>query len=448
MSKDKGDEVKQLKKDYFDLLEERRDEREALLSVIHTFSLLASIPDDMAEDVRAIKGLIHPEGNLPIEEITQGIKRMKDRIIAKEKDTESYEGDRSQIKAMENKLIEACRIIKRFMSAILDGFYPLTEEMSAEANDIKIECKGVPEQMKIKEPSENLIHFIQKIKIKISEDFKDINRVFFILLEQVKEIERSITSEFGGDKPQKEVEYFEMKINREMGSIAESFNIHTTINEIKKVVFTKLKNIKSLVSQRKKEETKRNISALESIKKLKKRINEVESKAQKMSKRAARFQEAAMRDALTGLFSRGAFDMRVKEALIALNEKGAGFSLILFDVDKFKSINDTLGHVAGDKVLKKVAECLEETFRKDDFIARYGGDEFVVIIEGFTKKMALERIPLFKENLKKRRFVSYKEGEIRLNVSAGTTQAEEGDTLERIIERADRAMYELKQGNG
>ena len=152
-----------------------------------------------------------------------------------------------------------------------------------------------------------------------------------------------------------------------------------------------------------------------------------------------------MRDGLTGLFSRGAFDSRLSESLKNSQDNEDSFALILFDVDKFKSINDTFGHVAGDKVLKKVAECLEETFRKDDFIARYGGDEFVVLIEQFSEEKARERISNFNKNLKKRRFVSHKAGEIKLSVSAGTTMALKNDTFESLIERADKAMYESKQ---
>ncbi len=447
MGKDVSKEMKALKKDYFELLEDRREERDILLTLVNTLGLLASGRDDVTEDIRAIKGMITPDGKLPLGDIELGIRNLKDMIITKERIFEPESDEPNPLSEMEGRLIEACRVIKRIMSAILDDFYPMTEVMKAEADKINIQCKGEMEAIEFKKPSDELLHFIQKIKIKISEDFKEINSIFFILLEQVKDLERSISSEFTGEKPIKEVEYFEMKINQEVGSIAEVFNFHNTINELKKVVLTKLNNIKNLVALKKNEEIKRNRVAWESIKKLKKRIDEVESKARKISKKAALFQKAAMRDGLTGLFSRSAFDYRLKEALSALNENEKGFSLVLFDVDRFKSINDTLGHVAGDKVLKKVAECLEETFRKDDFIARYGGDEFVVVIEGFTEAMALERIPIFNENLRKRRFISYKEGEISLTVSAGITQVQKGDTLESIIERADKAMYELKQSN-
>ena len=95
--------------------------------------------------------------------------------------------------------------------------------------------------------------------------------------------------------------------------------------------------------------------------------------------------------------------------------------------------------------MKKIAECLEESFRKDDFIARYGGDEFIVIIENIPEKLARQRIEIFNKNLKKRRFVSQKHGEINLSVSAGTTNVMEDDTIETMIDRADKAMYDSKQ---
>lgn len=326
-------------------------------------------------------------------------------------------------------------------------FYPITEKMQKAAQDIVIDCKGDIGLVELKKPSENFLNFINRIKIKISDDFKEINSVFFILLEHVKDLEKSLAVDFGGEMPLKELEHFEMKIKREVGSIAQSFDICNTIGEVKKVVVEKLKNIKGIVTLRKKEEMKKHQVAKENINNLNRKIMDVEKKARKMAKKADRFQKAAMRDGLTGLFSRGAFDIKMEEALKSFKEKKEIFSLILFDVDRFKSINDTLGHIAGDKVLKKVSECLEETFRKDDFIARFGGDEFVVVIEELTEDMALDRISKFNKNLKKRRFVSHKAGEVDLSVSAGTATVNETDTIESIIGRADKAMYDVKSQN-
>jgi diguanylate cyclase (GGDEF)-like protein len=116
-------------------------------------------------------------------------------------------------------------------------------------------------------------------------------------------------------------------------------------------------------------------------------------------------------------------------------------------VDQFKRINDQLGHVAGDKVLQKVAQCLKLNFRDKDFIARYGGDEFVAMIEGLPEEMARGKVLAFKKILAKRRFVSHKSGPVQVNVSAGIAIARPGDNPETLIERADRAMYDAKHQN-
>ena len=287
--------------------------------------------------------------------------------------------------------------------------------------------------------------FVDKIKITISKDFNEINNTFLSLLGQVKDLEKSLINDFGSENNLKEIENFETDINQQVGNIAESFNFYSTINELKEVVIDKLKKIKDLVSLKKKKEIEKTEAAMESIEQLNHRISAVEKKAQQMSAKAEEYQKAAMRDGLTGLFTRGAFDIKIKEAYENYTAWKKDFSIIVFDVNKFKQINDTLGHIAGDRVLKKISECLEESFRKNDFIARYGGDEFIVIIEDMSEEMANERINLFNKNLKKRRFVSQKHGEVKLSVSAGISKIMENDTIESLIDRADRAMYESKQ---
>lgn len=164
-----------------------------------------------------------------------------------------------------------------------------------------------------------------------------------------------------------------------------------------------------------------------------------------MTKKAKYFQTAATRDGLTGLYNRNAFDLRVKSALETFDEGGKPFSIVLFDVDDFKNINDTFGHLSGDKVLQKVAQCLQTTFRKNDCIARFGGDEFDVVIEGLSEEMARERIMKFKENFRKKRFYSRNTGDIKVTISAGFAQAMAGESSDEILRRADMDMYALKK---
>jgi diguanylate cyclase (GGDEF)-like protein len=286
--------------------------------------------------------------------------------------------------------------------------------------------------------------FVGGLRKKIEDDFRYINETLRVLLDQIKELEKSLTKEFGGEERLREIEYFEMNINQEVGSIVRSFDIHTTIDEIKVVVMEKIRKIKEVVSLRKKREMERARAAKDNIEQLQQRIAEAERQAQKMSKKAEELQTVAMKDGLTGLYNRKAFGLRIDSTLRRTSKTGERFSLILFDVDRFKAINDTFGHVAGDKVLKKVAECLRGSFRENDFIARYGGDEFAVLIEKMDRPMALERVENFRKNLSKVRFVSHKKGELRLTVSSGVAEARPDDTPETLIERADQAMYDEK----
>ena len=231
-----------------------------------------------------------------------------------------------------------------------------------------------------------------------------------------------------------------------MGSIVNSFDIHARISEIRSTVVGKLSNIKRLVAKRKKEEVKRSDRAKEGLDKLKKQIVNAERHARKMSKKAEHFRKAAKKDGLTGLHNRSAFDERLRDGLELFNSGGGSFLIVLFDVDNFKAINDMFGHVAGDKVLKIVARTLTESFRKDDFIARYGGDEFVVILEGLSEEMAYERTEKFTKNFSEKRFTSAMAGkDIKINISAGIALADAGEGPDQLIRRADLAMYDSKK---
>ncbi|MBN1849218.1 MAG: GGDEF domain-containing protein [Deltaproteobacteria bacterium] len=445
MSKDFNKELKQLKRDYFDLEEIRREEKDSLLKVINTVGLVAAMQKDMAPEITELKEMISQDKEIPFDDIDQYIRRIKDKILIRESGAKPDDEAFDPLAEIQERLVESCRAIRKIMAILLDEFYPMNSEMTEAAEKIQVDCKGDPARIEIKEPIERFLDFIEGLKIKIADDFRYVNKAFLSLLAQIKEVEATLANEFGGEAPLKEIEYFEMKIDSEMDSIANSFNLYATINEVKKAVISKLVNIRNIVSIKKKEELRKTQIAQENINSLKKKIIKVEQDARKISKRAKRLQEAALTDNLTGLYNRRALDKRLKGALDTFRENGLSFSIILFDVDKFKSINDTLGHLAGDKVLQKVAECLTETFRKDDFIARWGGDEFVVLIEELTKELAAEKILAFRKNLKRRKFVSYKEGEIDLTVSAGIALAMEGDTLDSLMERADEAMYAMKQ---
>ena len=420
-----------------------QDEKKCLANVIHTLGRVVALHDELSEEFDTLKKLVDPDRELSFVQIEHQVETLKKKIFTKE--TKQVFDNRNKLDELNDSLLESCRIIKRIVIALVDDFYPITGELKAKAGSIDINCQEETAQIDLEGPATTFLSYIRGLKSKISEDFRYINNTFLSLLDHVKELEKTLTSEFGQDVRLKEIEQFETKVNTEVGSIADSFNIHTTIDEIKSAVVEKLKKIKHLMALRKKEEVEKTQKAQENINKLKQKIVKTEKDARAMAKKVDYFQTAAKTDGLTGLYNRNAFDLRINEALKMFHEEGQTVSLILFDVDNFKWINDTLGHVAGDKILQKMAQCLKEAFRKGDFIARYGGDEFAAVIEGLNIDIAQKKILDFNDLFSKKRFFSNSVGDVNVTVSAGITMSKEGDNVEDFINRADKNMYESKK---
>lgn len=446
MAGHEDDELKRLKKDYLDLDRTHQEERELLARIIQVLGACAPTDPQIAEHVEVFRRKTHPDDPLDSVVLEAELDRLKNRLLLLEQGPEAEQGATSGSDSSKELLMEACRTLRRIMIALLEDFYPLRPELEAQAEGIHLECSGDGQSLDLSGPSTAFLAFLEGLKENIAGDFREISNTLFTLLDHVKELETTFGDEFGNQGGRmKEIEYFEMEVNHEVGSIVESFDLHTTVSEIKQAVIRKIDNIKEIISHRKQEETSRVERFQENIESLTRRIQEVEQDAREMTQRAELLEVAATRDELTGLYNRKSFDERMQVALETFRNGGSPFALVLFDVDQFKKINDTFGHVAGDKVLQKVADCLRNTFRKDDFIARYGGDEFVVLIEELTRDMARDKIMAFMNHLKRLRFTSHARGDITVGVSPGIAMAQKEDSAESLLERADHAMYDVKK---
>jgi diguanylate cyclase (GGDEF)-like protein len=156
-------------------------------------------------------------------------------------------------------------------------------------------------------------------------------------------------------------------------------------------------------------------------------------------------QEQAFKDSLTGLANPRALQFQVTRELGRARRTGAHFSLVLLDLDDFKTINDEQGHLAGDRALQNVAQVLLNTTRPYDTCIRYGGDEFVVLLAGCGRAEAEERCRRFQEAVGAIELESSTGRSIPLGISAGASvYPEDGDTYERLLARADRRMYRNK----
>src|SRR5262249_17712868 len=165
----------------------------------------------------------------------------------------------------------------------------------------------------------------------------------------------------------------------------------------------------------------------------------------RMAALVAEARRLASTDTLTGLLNRRAFIERIEKARTGEGKQLFPMSLLLLDVDHFKKVNDTLGHDAGGAVLQGVARVISSIARKSDFVARWGGEEFVVALAQTAEagaRVAAERV---RRAIAEAKYALPNGSEHKATASVGLASAENADwQLEDLLGRADKAMYAAK----
>lgn len=179
----------------------------------------------------------------------------------------------------------------------------------------------------------------------------------------------------------------------------------------------------------------------EANKELERLHEEYKIKEQALIKVNDQLETLASTDLLTGLKNRRFFQEKMLESLMMFQEKQRYFSLLVVDIDHFKSINDTYGHPIGDLVLGNLAGLLQTVSRSTDVVARYGGEEFVVILPDCEEEQAIGIAERYRSQI-----ASADWGEYNITVSIGAATVVEEDTEKSLFQRADNALYASKTG--
>ena len=155
----------------------------------------------------------------------------------------------------------------------------------------------------------------------------------------------------------------------------------------------------------------------------------------------------SLTDPLTGLGNRKYFDRSIEMAVRTAQASGEPLSLLLFDIDHFKSFNDSYGHLTGDQVLRLVAMSLKQTIKGQDITARYGGEEFVVVLPATALRQALTVADHIRRAVMAKELKKKSTGEIlgRVTISVGVSMLKPDDTTDSLIDRADACLYAAKR---
>ena len=149
----------------------------------------------------------------------------------------------------------------------------------------------------------------------------------------------------------------------------------------------------------------------------------------------------ATHDALTGIYNRSYYFEKIANEIEQSKRYDTPFCILLFDIDHFKKFNDNYGHLKGDEVLVKLAETIQSYVRSADTFARWGGEEFIILLE----KTTIDKAELIAEHFRKMVESMKVDGIEKVTVSCGATQYKKGDDDNSILNRADEALYAAKE---
>lgn len=151
----------------------------------------------------------------------------------------------------------------------------------------------------------------------------------------------------------------------------------------------------------------------------------------------------SLTDALTGLYNRRHFNAELEREFMRSKRYGGDLCIAIIDIDFFKKINDTYGHLCGDYVLKEVAYLILGNFRKTDMVFRYGGEEFVVLMTETSLENSLIPLERLRKTIENNNFI-FKGEKIKVTISIGA-ETNHTESTEEFLNNADKALYQAKQ---
>ncbi len=186
-------------------------------------------------------------------------------------------------------------------------------------------------------------------------------------------------------------------------------------------------------------------SVLESNRKLEEDLTYARYRMEEQAEEIDRTRKEARTDALSGVANRKAFDEKLEMCLRDWHKHGTPFVMVLADIDHFKWINDTHGHQAGDHVVERLGSFLKSFLRDKDFIARYGGDEFAILISSCELKRGADIAERIRSRVASVVFNVAADQRASITFSMGVATPDENDDAKSLIQKADHATYRSKE---
>lgn len=236
---------------------------------------------------------------------------------------------------------------------------------------------------------------------------------------------------------------FNQQLRDQVSDLQSSVQEASDLESLKQALEQRLEGLLQSVSNHQRQRDSSEAEVAERLQGLVRRVAEMEQEAQQFREHIEEQRQKPLLDPLTGLPNRAAWIERLELEVARRQRYGGQLLLAALDIDHFKRINDGYGHLAGDRVLKIIAGELSKRLRKTDFMARFGGEEFVLLIPATPLAGGVQLLETLRAAIEACPF-HFKGEPVTITLSAGIAEFRDGETPEAAFERADQALYRAK----
>ncbi|MCU7554911.1 GGDEF domain-containing protein [Alteromonas sp. ASW11-19] len=234
------------------------------------------------------------------------------------------------------------------------------------------------------------------------------------------------------------------QMQAQLETMEDAVNHSESLESLKRQAQQYVKNVSSTLSERAQAEQDEQHELLKLLASMQGQLTRLQSQTQSYRKKLAEQIVSSQTDSLTRLPNRQAYNERIERAFALAENGNVKLALAVADIDLFKSINDRFGHAAGDKTLQVVSRHLRKNLSKDDFIARWGGEEFVMLLLGVDSSGLQKKLEALRASLADIPF-KFKQEKVIISASFGGTCLKAGDTPDEVFNRADTNLYKAKR---
>lgn len=329
--------------------------------------------------------------------------------------------------------------LDRLLLAVLDHLQ-LGEDASRDLARLRRRIDGCTDEKALHQHGEALAALVGQRLQQLEEDKRTASQLLTQVSGQLANLTEFLDQDDVAHKDVAEVRrQLDERMLDEVQALGDRARSAPDLASLQTAVQTRLEAVTTHLAALRAREQARERAWQERTEHMRERIQQLENNTRRMEASLELKRQLADTDALTGLANRRALEDR----MVALcNANSGDASLLILDIDHFKVINDQLGHAAGDRALRHVAEQLQAGLRPGDFLARYGGEEFVAVL-GAGPDEAMQVAQRLRLRIEKVRFHS-NNAPVPVTLSCGVTTVRADDTPESVFERADNALYDAK----